>query len=103
MNENAWQYVHDMIGKFVQHNEEVDTAIQNNAKKWNISHMAKVELSILRLGVCEIFYCDDIHTRVTINECVEIAKKYTTEKSARFINGVLAGVVGNSGDVPDES
>ena len=91
-----------MINKYKNNCEEIDSAIQNNAKKWNISHMAKVELSILRIGVCEMFYCDDIHTRITINECVEIAKKYTTEKSARFINGVLAGVVGSREGMPDE-
>ena len=98
MNENAWQYVHDMIGKYKEHGAEIDDAIQKNAKKWNIGHMAKVELSLLRIGVCEILYSDDIHNSITINECVEMAKRYTTEKSARFINGVLAGVVGSIGE-----
>ena len=55
--------------------------------------MARVELSILRLGICEIFYCDDIHESITINECVELAKRYASDKSSSFVNGVLAVVV----------
>ena len=93
MNENAWGYVGRLIDLYNTHNEEVDAVIQANSKNWNISHMAKVELSILRIGVCELFYCDDIHESITINECVELGKKYATDKSARFINGVLAAVL----------
>jgi N utilization substance protein B len=55
--------------------------------------MSKVDLAILRLGVCEIKYSEDIHQNITINECVELTKKYSTEKSSKFINGVLAGVI----------
>lgn len=94
MNENAWDYVNRLIDTYKTNADSVDEVIQTNSKKWNIGHMAKVELSILRIGVCEITYFDDIHVSITINECVELAKKFATEKSARFINGVLAAVVG---------
>ena len=103
MNENAWGYVTEVIEKFQQHSQEIDDAIQKNAKRWNISHMAKVELSILRLGVCELKYFDDIHTKITANECVELTKKYATEKSAKFVNGVLAGVIGAKEDASDDN
>ena len=93
MNENAWSYVGRLIDLYKTNTKEVDAVIQVNSKNWNISHMAKVELSILRIGVCELFYCDDIHESITINECVELGKKYATDKSARFINGVLAAVL----------
>lgn len=93
MNENAWSYVGRLTDLYKTHAEDVDAVIQANSKNWNISHMAKVELSILRIGVCELFYCDDIHESITINECVELGKKYATDKSARFINGVLAAVL----------
>mgnify|MGYP001301533994 CR=1 FL=1 len=95
MNDNAWTYVGRLIELFKTHDEEVDAVIQANSKKWNISHMAKVELSILRIGVCELFYCNDIHESITINECVELGKRYASDKSARFINGVLAAVLNN--------
>lgn len=93
MNDNAWSYVGRLVDLYKTNSEEVDAVIQASSKNWNISHMAKVELSILRIGVCELYYCDDIHESITINECVELGKKYATEKSARFINGVLAAVL----------
>ncbi|MGI5849719.1 MAG: transcription antitermination factor NusB [Christensenellales bacterium] len=93
MNENAWQYVTRIVEKYKNNSQRIDDLIQNNAKAWNISRMSKVDLAILRLGVCEIEYYEDIHTRITINECIELAKKYSSDKSSRFINGVLAGVV----------
>lgn len=93
MNENAWDYVNRLIDIYKEHGSDVDDMIQANSKKWNITHMAKVELSILRLGVCELKYCDEIHESITVNECVELAKRYASEKSSSFINGVLAAVI----------
>lgn len=93
MNEKAWAYVLRMIDIYEKNNETVDNAISAHSNKWSISHIAKVELSILRLGICEIMYCDDIHEKITINECVELAKKYASDNSAGFINGILAAVV----------
>lgn len=102
MNDNAWTYVNRLIDIYKIHDQDVDALVQANSKKWNISHMAKVELSILRLGVCELKYCDDIHESVTVNECVELAKRYASEKSSSFVNGVLAAVIGEkeSADEP---
>jgi transcription antitermination protein NusB len=94
MNENAWEYVSGIIDRYTAHSGEIDDIIQKNSIGWNISHMPKVDLAILRLGVCEIKYMDEIHYNITINECVELAKKYSSDKSARFINGVLAAVIG---------
>ena len=92
MNVNAWDYVNRMIKIFEVHADDVDSVISKHSKKWSISHMAKVELSILRLGISEILYCDDIHHSITINECVELAKKYGGDQSKVFINGVLGKV-----------
>ena len=102
MNDNAWTYVNRLIDIYKSHDKDVDALVQANSKKWNISHMAKVELSILRLGICELKYCDDIHESVTVNECVELAKRYASDKSSSFVNGVLAAVIGEkeSADEP---
>lgn len=102
MNENAWDYVNNIIGVYEKNSAEIDSLIQKNSKGWNISHMSKVDLAILRLGVCEIKYVEDIHSNITINECVELAKKYSTEKSSKFINGVLAGVLNSQDGSSDE-
>lgn len=93
MNENAWDYVNKIIDIYEVNSSEIDEIVQKNSKGWSIGHMSKVDLAILRLGICEIKYIEDIHPNITINECVELAKKYSTEKSAKFINGVLAGVL----------
>lgn len=102
MNENAWDYVSGAIEKFKANREAIDSLIQKNSKGWNIGHMSKVDLSILRLGVCEIEYFEDIHPSITINECVELAKKYSTDKSSKFVNGVLAGVLVSKEGQSDE-
>ena len=102
MNDNAWAYVNRLIDIFTTNGQAVDDIIQTNSKKWNISHMAKVELSILRIGVCEIKFCEEIHESITVNECVELAKRYASDKSSSFINGVLAAVI-EAKDTANES
>lgn len=55
--------------------------------------MPKVDVAIMRLALGEIFYCDDIPTAVSINEAINLAKKYSTEQSSRFIHGVLGAAI----------
>lgn len=68
---------------------EIDEKIAGAAKGWKLERIGKSDLSILRLGVYEMLYDDDIPVGVAINEAVELAKKYDTEDAASFINGVL--------------
>ena len=92
MNELAWSYVADILEKYQANIEEVDAIVEKNSTGWKISHMARVELSILRLGATELLYSSDIHESITMNECVELAKKYASTKSSRFVNGVLGAI-----------
>jgi N utilization substance protein B len=73
--------------------ESVDAIINSASDKWKTGRMSKVDLSILRLSVTEISYMDDISDSISANEAVLLAKKYSTEKSSSFINGVLSGVI----------
>lgn len=75
--------------------DKVDTIISNNLDKWNISRIGKVELAILRVAVYEYIY-DKLDAAIVINEAVDIAKIYSTDKAPSFINGVLAKVVKNN-------
>ncbi len=94
MNDNAWDYVRRIITVYEQNAATVDELVQEHSNKWSIGHMAKVDLSILRLGVCELRFLEgEIPPNITINECVELAKRYASEKSAKFINGVLGAVL----------
>ena len=69
--------------------EELDNIISKEVKNWDINRIAKVDRSILRLAIYEMFYREDIPPVVTINEAIDIAKKFSTEKSGSFVNGIL--------------
>ena len=69
--------------------DAIDEKINTYSVKWKASRLPKVDLAILRLSMAELYYLDDIPVSVSINEAVELAKKYSTEKSSSFINGVL--------------
>jgi N utilization substance protein B len=73
--------------------DEIDAVINESVKGWKTSRMAKVDLTLLRLAVYEIRYEEDVPQGVAINEAVELAKKYGTDDSASFVNGVLAKIV----------
>lgn len=78
------------ISEGVMHNvREIDQLIEGHSTHWKISRMASVDRNILRMAVFELLYCPDIPASVTINEAIEIAKKYGTEESSSFVNGVL--------------
>ena len=73
--------------------EEIDALIKKHlAKKWNITRINKVSLSILRLAVYEMKFIDDIPNSVSINEAVELSKKFSGEDEYKFVNGVLGAV-----------
>lgn len=87
------EYIRNKYENIVEHLEEIDASINEKAKGWKTSRMAKVELSLIRLAVYEIQYDEDIPAGVAINEAVELAKQYGADSSPAFINGVLAKFV----------
>ena len=72
---------------------EIDRLINENTEGWDTARMGKVELAILRLGVYEMRYDDDIPAGVAIDEAVEIAKKYGQENSGGFVNAIMAKIL----------
>lgn len=71
----------------------IDEEIKKHCRGWSIERLNKVDLAILRIAVYEIMFNDDIPMSVSANEAVELSKKYGSEKSASFVNGVLASVI----------
>lgn len=69
-------------------NDMIKSYLQN----WEFDRVAQIDRVLLRMGICEIFYMDDIPPKVSISEMVEIAKVYSTEESSGFINGILDAV-----------
>lgn len=86
-------YIQEKINAIYEKTPEIDARINEVARGWKTGRMGKVDLTLLRLAVYEIQFEDDIPTGVAINEAVELAKKYGTEGSASFVNGILAKIV----------
>jgi len=87
----------------VQHLEQIDDIISQRVQRWELSRIAVVDKTILRLAVCELFHFPDIPQKVSINEAIELAKTYSTGESGRFVNGILdsvAGLRGGGGNKP---
>ena len=83
-------YIEEKYKKIVEKLPEIDELLEKYSKGWKLSRMNKVDLTILRLGVYEMKYDEDIPERVAINEAVELAKKFGGDKSPAFVNAVLA-------------
>lgn len=75
------------------HIEEIDAKISDASHKWSVQRISRVSMSVMRLAVYEILHEEGIPVSVSINEAVELAKKYGGEEEAAFVNGVLGGVV----------
>jgi N utilization substance protein B len=75
-----------------EYKEDIDKIIEKYSKNWSLKRMPRVDRNILRLAIFELFYCLDIPAKVTINEAIDLGKKFGTEKSGSFINGILDSV-----------
>ena len=78
-----------LIRGTLEHRSEADEIITRHAKNWELHRMAAVDRNILRLAIFEMLHRDDIPPVVSINEAVDIAKKFSTEDSGKFVNGIL--------------
>lgn len=89
---NQKKYINDMFAIISQHKEDIENAYTNLDTGWKLGRLSAVDLAIFRLAIGEILYMEDIPVSVSINEAVELAKTYSSEESAKFINGVLAKI-----------
>ena len=86
-------YIKSVFSGVYDNLEFLDNTISENSIGWKINRISKTSLCILRLAIFEIKFMDDIPVSVSINEAVELAKKYAGEEDAAFINGVLGSVI----------
>ena len=92
-DQEAKNYIEDAITGLEKHQEEILKDIEMNLKDdWKLSRISKMDLAILKLAIYEIKF-SDVPYKVSINEAVELAKKYGEDKSKNFVNGVLASIV----------
>lgn len=85
-------YIANVLEEFLINKASIDEYISKNLKGWSITRISKVDLAILRVAMIELFYISDIPVGVTINEAVELSKKYSDIKSSKFINGILGSI-----------
>ena len=90
------EYILSVFSGVSENVEQIDEIISQNTVGWKIDRISKTALAILRLAIYEIKYMDDIPVSVSINEAVEICKKYAAEADASFVNGLLSTVIKNS-------
>lgn len=83
-------YIKSTLELWIANKDEIEAKILEHLQGWKLDRLAKIDLSILRLGITEILYDESIPVKVSINEAVNLAKKYVDEKSGKFINGVLS-------------
>ncbi len=89
-------YARQIVNGIEEHREAIDALIESNLKGWKLSRIAKMSLTILRIAVYEMHYVESVPVSVAINEAVELAKCYATEKEASFVNGVLGAIAEQS-------
>lgn len=93
-NEETKKYLTNISEGIIKNKEEIESKISSNLKDdWTIDRISKVELAILKIAIYEIKFEEEIPYKVSINEAVELAKKYGESKSQSFVNGVLANIV----------
>jgi N utilization substance protein B len=95
MNEHSQDvraFADRLFGGTAHRLKEIDATIQQHAKNWRLTRMAAVDRNILRLAVFEFLSGDETPKTVIINEALEIAKKYSTQESAQFVNGILDSI-----------
>ncbi|KAB3527570.1 transcription antitermination factor NusB [Alkaliphilus serpentinus] len=95
-------YINRALEATINNMKTIDEIIEEFSKGWNINRIAKVDLAILRLAFGEILYLEDIPYAVSINEAIEMAKKYSSDESDNFINGILGKFVEARGLKKDE-
>jgi N utilization substance protein B len=95
------QEVKDYAVKIAQtyheHNKDIDDTIAKYASGWDFERLVKMDKDILRIAVAELLYIKETPMKVVVDEAVELAKKYSTEDSASFVNGILAKVIVDNG------
>jgi N utilization substance protein B len=92
-DENSLRFAEKLVRSSIENSSALDGKIEIKALNWEFSRIAILDRLILRIGICELMHFEDIPPKVTINEAIEIAKKYSTEKSGVFVNGILDSVL----------
>jgi N utilization substance protein B len=92
-NKPAHEFAKKLVAKTVEHRAEFDKVIRGKLNNWDFKRVALLDRIILRMGICELLYFKEIPPKVSMNEAIELAKLFSTQRSAKFVNGVLDAVL----------
>jgi len=90
--QTSWLYARDIVDGVIDNRDAIDEQITTFAKDWTLARMPAVDRALLRIGVWEILFNDEVPTAVAIDEAVELAKEFSTDESGAFVHGVLANI-----------
>ena len=88
----AQPFFHRLINGVIEHREAIDTVIEQFSSNWKLNRMSCVDRNVLRIAVFELLFCADIPPKVSINEAIDVGKRFGTEESGSFINGILDSI-----------
>ncbi len=88
----SWLYAREIVDGVSDHQEEIDELISSYSQGWTIDRMPNVDRAVLRLASWELLHNPEVPAAVAMDEAIELAKEYSTDDSARFVNGVLGKI-----------
>ena len=91
-SKKVFPFFFKLVEGVMEAGSEIDAVIERYSDNWKLSRMSGVDRNILRIAVYELMYCNDIPSKVTINEAIDIGKRFGTEESGAFINGILDSI-----------
>ncbi|MCW5895611.1 MAG: transcription antitermination factor NusB [Bacteroidetes bacterium] len=92
-NKDAHAFAKQLVIATITHATDIDKVIRSKVANWDFKRIALIDRLILRMAICELLYFKDIPPKVSMNEAIELAKLFSTEKSGQFVNGILDAVL----------
>lgn len=89
----SFLFADSLFRRTLEHRNEAEEIIRRHTRNWELSRIALIDRIILRVAICELLTFEDIPPKVSINEAIEVAKKYSTSNSGKFVNGILDAAV----------
>jgi len=92
-NPAAHEFARKLVLQTITHTPDIDSVIKDKVTNWDFKRIAILDRLILRMGICELLYFKEIPPKVSMNEAIELAKLFSTQRSGQFVNGVLDAVL----------
>ena len=92
-NAAAYEFARRLVIQTISHTPDIDVVIRQKVTNWDFKRIAVLDRLILRMGICELLYFKEIPPKVSMNEAIELAKLFSTQRSGQFVNGVLDAVL----------